>query len=68
LFAILVVDSNCFRDKLAQHPEFKEGNIDIDSLCTELRSKARCSESGVVVDNKDVDAALKRLPAQQNNG
>ncbi|KAF2091651.1 AP1-like transcription factor-like protein [Saccharata proteae CBS 121410] len=49
-------------DKLQNRPDFKDGTIDIDSLCTELRAKARCSESGVVVDTKDVDAALKRLP------
>jgi len=50
------------RDKLQNDPDFKEGKFDIDNLCSELRAKARCSESGVVVDQKDVDAALKRLP------
>lgn len=50
------------RDKLSNRPEFKEGTIDIDNLCSELRAKARCSESGVVVDTKDVEAALQRLP------
>lgn len=49
-------------DKLQNRPDFKDGSIDIDGLCTELRAKARCSESGVVVDSKDVEAALKRLP------
>ncbi|EKG11847.1 Basic-leucine zipper (bZIP) transcription factor [Macrophomina phaseolina MS6] len=49
-------------DKLQTRPDFKDGTIDIDGLCTELRAKARCSESGVVVDSKDVEAALKRLP------
>ncbi|MBE7179773.1 MAG: hypothetical protein INR71_00950 [Terriglobus roseus] len=51
-----------YRDTLQQNPEFKEGSFDIDGLCSELRAKARCSESGVVVDQKDVDAALKRMP------
>jgi AP-1-like factor len=50
------------RDKLSSRPDFKDGTIDIDNLCSELRAKARCSESGVVVDHKDVEAALKRLP------
>jgi AP-1-like factor len=50
------------RDKLSSRPDFKDGSIDIDNLCSELRAKARCSESGVVVDHKDVEAALKRLP------
>jgi len=49
-------------DKLQERQDFKEGNFDIDGLCSELRAKARCSESGVVVDQKDVDEALKRLP------
>jgi AP-1-like factor len=53
------------RDKLANRPDFKDGTIDIDNLCSELRAKARCSESGVVVDHKDVEAALKRLPKEQ---
>jgi AP-1-like factor len=51
-----------FRDKLSNRADFKDGTIDIDNLCSELRAKARCSESGVVVDHKDVEAALKRLP------
>jgi len=58
---------NCHKiwDKLAKRPDFRDGTIDIDNLCSELRAKARCSESGVVVDNKDVEAALKRLPEGQ---
>lgn len=55
---------NCHKiwDKLSNRADFKDGTIDIDNLCSELRAKARCSESGVVVDHKDVEAALKRLP------
>lgn len=53
------------RDKLSSRADFKDGTIDIDNLCSELRAKARCSESGVVVDHKDVEAALKRLPKEQ---
>jgi Transcription factor PAP1 len=55
------------RDKLQDMRDFKDGNLDIDGLCSELRAKARCSESGVVIDQKDVDAALKRLPAKRTN-
>ncbi|KAF2001924.1 PAP1-domain-containing protein [Amniculicola lignicola CBS 123094] len=55
---------NCHKiwDKLSKREDFKDGTIDIDNLCSELRAKARCSESGVVVDHKDVEAALGRLP------
>ena len=49
---------------MQQNPDYKDGSFDIDGLCSELRAKARCSESGVVVDQKDVDEALKRLPQQ----
>jgi len=58
---------NCHKiwDKLASRPDFKDGSIDIDNLCSELRAKARCSESGVVVNHKDVEAALTRFPAEK---
>ncbi|KAJ4354778.1 DNA-binding transcription factor yap1 [Ascochyta clinopodiicola] len=58
---------NCHKiwDKLASRNDFKDGSIDIDHLCSELRAKARCSESGVVVDHKDVEEALKRLPKDE---
>jgi AP-1-like factor len=58
---------NCHKiwDKLSNRPDFKDGTIDIDNLCSELRAKARCSETGVVVNHKDVEAALKRLPKEQ---
>lgn len=49
-------------DELSSRADFKDGTIDIDQLTSELRAKARCSENGVVVDRRDVDAALKRLP------
>lgn len=40
--------------------KFRNGEIDIDNLCDELRGKARCSETGVVIDKKDVDAIVSR--------
>jgi AP-1-like factor len=40
--------------------KFRNGEIDVDDLCTELRTKARCSEGGVVVDQKDVDDIMGR--------
>jgi len=61
------VYSRFFRHKLQDNQEFKEGTLDIDGLCTELRSKARCSESGVVIDQKDVDEAIRRLPPKKGS-
>lgn len=48
------------RDRLQSMEKFRNGEIDIDSLCTELRTKARCSEGGVVVFRKDVDDIVGR--------
>jgi len=38
--------------------KFRNGEIDVDNLCTELRSKARCSEGRPVIPEKDVDRIL----------
>jgi len=54
-------------DKLQERQDFKDGSLDIDGLCSELRAKARCSETGVVIDQKDVNHALERLPASRTN-
>jgi len=54
-------------DKLQDRDDFKDGSLDIDGLCSELRAKARCSETGVVIDQKDVDSALKRIPPRTNS-
>lgn len=43
------------RDRLQSMDKFRNGEIDVDNLCSELRTKARCSEGGVVVNQKDVD-------------
>lgn len=47
-----------FRDRLQSMEKFRNGEIDIDNLCSELRAKAKCSEGGAVVDKKDVDKIL----------
>lgn len=43
-------------DRICCHPKF--GEIDINSMCSELRDKARCSKIGVVLDVRDVDDVL----------
>ena len=47
------------RDRLQSMERFRNGEIDVDNLCAELRSNARCSERGAVVDEKVVDRILK---------
>ncbi|CUM67717.1 uncharacterized protein PRCAT00005422001 [Priceomyces carsonii] len=45
-------------DRLTSHPKYTE--IDIDCLCSELRTKAKCSEKGVVLSSTDVNELLER--------
>lgn len=45
-------------DRITSHPRYTD--IDIDSLCTELKTKAKCSEKGVVLDAKDVHSLIER--------
>ena len=50
-----------YRDRLQSMEKFRSGEIDVDSLCTELRTKARCSEGGVVVNQRDVEDIMGRV-------
>ncbi|GAD97460.1 conserved hypothetical protein [Paecilomyces variotii No. 5] len=50
-----------YRDRLQSMEKFRNGEIDVDSLCTELRTKARCSEGGVVVNQRDVEDIMGRV-------
>lgn len=48
------------RDRLQSMDKFRNGEIDVDNLCSELRSKARCSEGGAVVNQNDVEKILRK--------
>lgn len=50
------------RDRLQCMEKFRDGEIDIDNLCNQLRAKARCSEGGAVVSTKDVDDIFGIMP------
>lgn len=58
---IQVTNSRFPRDRLQSMERFRNGEIDVDSLCSELRTKARCSEGGVVVNQSDVDDIMGRV-------
>ena len=45
----------------------QSGEADMDDLCTQLKSKAKCSGSGAVIDQKDVDAILGPAPREQHD-
>ena len=64
-----LTDHLCYyRNQLQSNPDFQEGKFDLDSLCSELKAKARCSESGVLVDQDHVDAALRKLGKKDEKG
>jgi AP-1-like transcription factor len=64
LFAIFhCTDEYSFRDRLQSMDSFQNGELDMDNLCTQLRTKAKCSETGAVVGEKDVDEILRRAKA-----
>ncbi|KAK3679585.1 DNA-binding transcription factor yap1 [Vermiconidia calcicola] len=56
-----LISCNNIWNQLQSNPDFQEGKFDLDNLCSELRAKARCSESGVMVGQEHVDAALRKL-------
>ena len=50
------------RERLQTMPTVTNGQVDLEDLCSELRRKARCSESGVVVNEKDFNSIVSGLP------
>lgn len=63
-----LISCNSIWNQLQSNPDFQEGKFDLDGLCSELRAKARCSESGVMVDQNHVDAALRKLGKKDEQG
>lgn len=59
---------SAYRRQIQTLPEFKDGTLDIDALCSEMKAKARCTESGAVVDRKDVDDIFNRASQNKNSG
>lgn len=45
-------------DRITSHPKYTD--LDIDGLCNELKSKAKCSETGVVINSSDVSHLLEQ--------
>ncbi|KAI9826593.1 MAG: DNA-binding transcription factor yap1 [Thelocarpon impressellum] len=39
-------------------------DFDIDDLCADMKKKAKCTETGLMLDQKDVDAMLEKLSKQ----
>lgn len=51
-------------DRITSHPKYTE--IDIDGLCNELKSKAKCSEHGVVINSADVNQLIEQSAILKN--
>ncbi|KAI9807587.1 MAG: hypothetical protein M1825_005527 [Sarcosagium campestre] len=54
------LDCNGLWNHLAKREDFQSGELDVDSLCSDLKKKARCSETGVLVDKDEVDTVLQQ--------
>ena len=46
------------RDRVQTSAVARSGAIDMDDLCAQLKSKARCSGNGAVIDQADIDKIL----------
>lgn len=47
-----------YRDKVQSMEKFQNGEFDIDSLCEDLKAKARCTEGGGGMYLKDIESIL----------
>ena len=56
-----------FRDRVQASQKAQTGEADMDELCSQLKAKAKCSGSGAVIEQKDVDAILGPAPGEQTN-
>ncbi|EEB08865.1 transcription factor Pap1/Caf3 [Schizosaccharomyces japonicus yFS275] len=45
--------------KIVEHPKFEQ--IDIDDLCVKLKEKAKCSHTGVLVDEKELSETINSV-------
>lgn len=60
-----LANTHISRSQLQSNRDFQDGKFDLDGLCSELRAKAKCSESGVTVPSEYVDAAFKKLSGNE---
>ena len=60
----LLIDN---RDRVQRSEKAQSGELDMDGLCSQLKAKAKCSGSGAVIDQKDVDAILGPPPEDQKD-
>lgn len=54
-----LLSCNTIWDRLQSCPKVKEGEFDLDLLCKDLQKKAKCSETGAVVNESDFNKIMK---------
>lgn len=54
-----MLSCNTIWDRLQACPKVKEGEFDLDLLCKDLQKKAKCSETGAVVNESDFNLIMK---------
>ncbi|CZS97441.1 related to AP1-like transcription factor [Rhynchosporium agropyri] len=60
-----MLSCNTIWDRLQACPKVKDGEFDLDLLCKDLQKKAKCSETGAVVNESDFNKIMKSYAAQQ---
>ena len=55
------------RDRVQSSEKVKSGAADMDELCSQLKTKAKCSGSGAVIEQKEVDRILGPPPTDQQD-
>ena len=50
---------------MAAHDKVQSGELDMNDLCTQLKQKAKCSGTGAVIEQKDVDDILGPAPSNE---
>jgi len=49
------------REKIQSCPNVQNGSIDMDDLCSQLQSKAKCSGDGPVINEKDFKEIIHKI-------
>ncbi|KAL6714326.1 DNA-binding transcription factor yap1 [Lecanora helva] len=62
------VGCDALQDRVRAYEKANPGETDMDDLCSQLKSKAKCSQSkGAVIEQKDVDDILGPAPTDQKD-
>lgn len=54
-------------DRVQSSEKVQKGEADMDDLCSQLKSKAKCSGNGAMIDEKDVDLILGPAREEPSN-